>query len=302
MQICEAVTEKNPLVKSSIALGYFDGIHMGHRAVIQSAVKFAEQNQLQPAVFTFELPVQNTLKGKQLLSWGEKKRRLEHLGVEYCFKPPFCQIQQMEPKQFVQEYLKEVCGARAVFCGENFTFGKEKSGSITQLRELCDANGIYLQVVPMAQAEGQTVSSSRIRSLLLEGDVETANRLLKEPYCIDFPVQHGAGNGNVWGFPTINQIFPQGALIPKEGVYITCAELPDGTRLAGATGLGTRPTVSGKGVTCETFFPNYHGDLYGQTVRLEFCKYLKPVVKFDSIDRLKEYVFDAAQAALDYFR
>lgn len=302
MQICESVNQKNPLVKSSIALGYFDGIHKGHRAVIQNAVNFAEQNQMQPAVFTFELPAQNSLKGKQLLSWDEKQKRLEHLGVKYCYKPLFAQIQQMTPRQFVEEYLKETCGAKAVFCGENFTFGKEKSGNIALLKELCLQNNIHLQVVPMAQVKGQPVSSTRIRSLLLDGDIETANLLLEEPYCIDYPVQHGAGNGNVWGFPTINQIFPKEALIPKQGVYITSAQLQDGTRLAGATGLGTRPTVGGEGVTCETFFPNYHGDLYGQTVRVEFFKYLKPVVKFESIDQLKEYVFDAAQAALDYFK
>lgn len=286
----------------SIALGYFDGVHIGHRDVISAAVSYANQNNCLPAVFTFALPPQSKVKGSRILSEQEKLRRLQQLGIVRCFEPPFEDIRQMTPQQFVQQYLKEHCGAQAVFCGENFTFGKDKAGTIEVLKTLCAECGIHLQVVPISWQGGAPVSSTRIRGLLEQGDIPAANTLLAQRYCVDSVIQHGAGNGKVWGFPTINQVFAPGMLIPKHGVYITQVQLQDGTRLPGATGLGTRPTVSGEGVTCETFLPGYEGDLYGQTVRVEFCKYLKPTVKFDSVDELKEYVFSAAQAALDYFK
>lgn len=285
----------------SIALGYFDGVHLGHRTVIRQAVEYSAKNNLTSAVFTFDLPANHPLKGGRLLSETEKHRRLEQLGVQCCFEPPFSEIQEMTPQEFVRSFLKEHCHAKAVFCGENFAFGKHKAGNISVLRQLCEENGMILQVVSMEWQQGQPISSTRIRKLLQEGDVETANLLLGQRYCVDSVVQHGAGNGKVWGFPTINQLFADGMLIPKHGVYITQVLLQDGTKLAGATGLGTRPTVSGQGVTCETFLPDYQGDLYGQTVRVEFCKYLKPTVKFDTVEQLKEYVFDAAKAALAYF-
>ncbi len=301
MQLDSTIAAQNTQ-PCSVALGYFDGVHVGHREVIKAAVSYAEKNHCLPAVFTFALSPQNSLKGSRILSEQEKLRRLQQLGIARCFEPSFEDIRQMTPQQFVQRYLKQHCNAKAVFCGENFTFGKDKSGTIELLHTLCSENDIHLQVVPISWQGGEPVSSTRIRKLLEQGDIPTVNALLAQRYCVDSTIQHGAGNGKVWGFPTINQVFASGMLIPKHGVYITEVELQDGTRLPGATGLGTRPTVSGEGVTCETFLPGYEGDLYGQTVRVEFCEYLKPTVKFDSVEELKEYVFSAAQAALDYFR
>lgn len=301
MQIQNATNREIPVQECGIALGYFDGVHQGHRQVISKAVEWALKHQKQAAVFTFELSDDHPLKGKRVLSFEEKCNRIGQLGVQKIFSPSFDKIQEMTPEQFVGEYLKNTCGAKAVFCGKNFTFGKEKAGDTALLQTLCDENDIFLQVLPLAWQEGETISSTRIRQLLLNGDMEQANQLLGQRYSIDYAVQRGEGNGTLWGFPTINQVFPNGTLIPKQGVYITKVKLQDGSYLPGATGLGTRPTIGGKGITCETFLPGFTGDLYDQKIRVEFCKYLKPTIKFDSIEKLKEYVMDAAQATLEYF-
>ena len=291
----------NSAQECSVALGYFDGVHMGHRKVIFQAVQWAKQHHLSSAVFTFDLPQDSTLKGQRILSVTEKKRRMFEMGVEKYISPAFQQIQEMSPKAFVTEYLKNQCHAKAVFCGENFTFGKGKAGNTALLQQLCKENEIVVEIVPLAWENGQAISSTRIRQLLQDGQMEHANQLLGQPYCVDYPVEHGKGNGKVWGFPTINQLFPKGSLIPKQGVYVTRVQLQDGSWHAGATGLGNRPTVSGEGITCETFLPEYQGDLYGQQVRVEFCRYLKPTVKFNSVEELKQYVFDAADVAVKEF-
>ena len=286
----------------ALALGYFDGLHQGHRAVIAAAKAWAEANGAQPAVFTFALPAESRIKGRRLLSTREKHRRTAEIGVAHYFAPPFEEIRDQSPQQFVDHILAGCCGARAVFCGEDFTFGKDRAGNVPLLRRLCAERGIRVEVVPYACYEGQRVSSTRIRAALEEGQVELANAMLGEDYCLDGAVHHGTGRGHVWGFPTVNQLFAPGQMIPRQGVYITRVELADGSFWPGATGLGSRPTVGGEGITCETFLPGFTGDIYGDEIRVWFCHYLKPTVRFDSVDQLKEYVFSAARSAEDYFR
>lgn len=288
---------------SAVALGYFDGVHLGHRAVLSEAVSCARSRGLTAAAFTFSLPVSGGFKGRRILTGEEKRRRIASLGVELYLCPPFEQFRVLSPRQFVDEVLQRDLGARAVFCGDNFTFGKDKAGNVEVLRWLCAERSIEVNVVPMAQYQGQTVSSTRIRACLSQGEMEPVNDMLGQPYSLRRSVQRGQGLGHTLGFPTINLTYPEGLLIPRSGVYVTQVTLSDGTRHPGATGLGSRPTVSDEDkITCETFLPGFSGDIYGDEVTVSFYKYLWPTEKFESVNDLAAMVRRAARASLDYFQ
>lgn len=286
---------------TAVAMGYFDGIHLGHRAVIDGAVQWAKAHGAEPAVFTFKLPMENKMKGKRLLSTEDKHALVESLGVAYYLVPEFEQIKALSPEQFVRSIVDN-CHAKALFCGENFTFGARAAGTPELLRQLCEPLGVEVVVVPMAQFEGKTISSTRIRTALEGGDIPAANAMLGMPYAIRFAVQHGAGLGRTLGVPTINQIYPQGYQMPRSGIYITRTRI-DGVWYPSATGLGSRPTVNADEtkVTCETFIPGFSGDLYGTEPVVEFHAYLNPSKKFDTLDELRDCIQTAARRAQEYF-
>lgn len=286
---------------TAVAMGYFDGIHIGHRAVIDGAVQWAKAHDAEGAVFTFKLPMENKMKGKRLLSTEDKHALVESLGVAYYLVPDFEQIKALSPEQFVQSIVTN-CHAKALFCGENFTFGARAAGTPELLKQLCAPLGVEVIVVPMAQFEGKTVSSTRIRTALDGGDIPAANAMLGMPYAIRFEVQHGEGLGRTLGVPTINQIYPQGYQMPRSGIYIT-RTLIDGVWHPSATGLGSRPTVNDDAtkVTCETFIPGFSGDLYGSDPVVEFHAYLSPSKKFDTLDELRDCINTAARRAQEYF-
>lgn len=286
---------------SAVAMGFFDGIHIGHRAVINGAVEWASAHGAAPAVFTFRLPTENKMKGKRLLSTEDKHALIASLGVEHYLCPDFEEIKAMTPEQFVLGIIRD-CNARALFCGENFTFGARAAGTPELLRQLCAPLGVEVIVLPMAQFEEKPVSSTRIRTALEGGDIPAANAMLGMPYAIRFTVHHGAGLGRTLGVPTINQLYPQGFQLPRYGIYITRTRIGD-RWYPSATGLGTRPTVNSdeSKVTCETFIPGFTGDLYGTDPVVEFHAYLSPSKKFDTLDELRECIDHAAQRAQEYF-
>ena len=293
--------EVDPSKGTAVAMGFFDGIHIGHRAVIEGAVRWARAHGAAPAVFTFGLPTENKMKGKRLLSTADKHALIESLGVEHYLCPEFEQIKGMSPEQFVLGIVRD-CHAGALFCGENFTFGAKAAGNPALLKKLCAPLGVEVVVVPMAQFEEKPVSSTRIRTALEGGDIPAANAMLGMPYAIRFAVHHGAGLGRTLGVPTINQIYPNGFQMPRFGIYITRTKIGD-QWYPSATGLGTRPTVNADEtkVTCETFIPDFSGDLYGTDPVVEFHAYLSPSKKFETLDQLRDCINHAAQRAKEYF-
>ena len=255
---------------SAVALGYFDGVHLGHRRVLGAAVEYAAAHGLTPAAFTFSLPGGQSLKGGRILSAGQKHARVAALGITAYMEPPFESFRSLSPEDFVNKILVECFAAKAVFCGDNFTFGARAAGNVERLRELCAPLGIGM---------------------------------LGAPYCIDWPVRHGKGIGtSKLGKPTINQNYPADALQPCTGVYLTRIWL-DGRWWPSATGIGRRPTVDAANapVTCETYVPGYHGDTYGQTPVLEFHHYLCAVRKFGTLQELADLIETAAQQSIAYF-
>ena len=288
---------------SAVALGYFDGVHLGHRRVLGAAADCARRRGLTAAAFTFSLPGSNKLKGGRILSAEQKHARIAALGLAEYMEPPFEEFRSLSPEDFVQKLLVDCFHAREVFCGDNFTFGARAAGNVETLRRLCGPLGIAVNIVEMAQYGGRTVSSTRIRAALEEGRIEDANAMLGVPYAIDWPVCRGKGIGTSrLGRPTINQNYPADALEPCCGVYLTRIWL-DGQWMPSATGIGRRPTVDAADapVTCETYVPGYAGNAYGTRPVLEFHRYLCPVRKFDSLQELADLITDAARRSEEYF-
>jgi len=290
---------------AAVALGYFDGVHLGHRAVLGAASRYAQSHGLAAAAFTFTLPGSQTLKGGRILSDTQKHDRMAKTGITRVLEPPFTAFCTLTPAGFVDEILVGCLGAKAVFCGDNFTFGARAAGNTALLAELCAGRGIQVEIVEMAQYCGAAVSSTRIRAALEEGRLEDANAMLGAPYAIDWPVTHGQGIGaSRLGTPTVNQNYPDGALRPCPGVYLTRIKVGERWYPA-ATGIGPRPTVTAgqahPQVTCESYLPDFSGDLYGQTPTLEFHRYLGPPRRFDSLEELSALIRDAAEQSKAYF-
>lgn len=285
--------------KTAVALGYFDGVHIGHKFLIDKMSEYALANNLDKAVFTFSKSITLGHKGKDILSKRQKLEVMQKMGIDLFYSPDFSVFSQLTPEEFVRDVLISSMGAKTVFCGENFLFGKNRAGNVAVLTEICSKYNVAVVIVPTVTLEGETVSSTCIREALSSGNIEKANAMLGRRYSIDFEVVHGKSLGKTLGTPTINQIYPDGMCTPQEGVYVTTVCL-DGIDYPCATGFGTRPTVSGMGQSCETFIQGFSGDLYGKNIKVEFFKYLFPPRKFKNVGELKNMILSAADMANEY--
>lgn len=281
---------QTPEGELAAALGSFDGLHLGHRQVIGNTLSVPG---LRPAVITFQQNPSVSLQKKPvpLLTTNEQKLALlEEMGVEVVYLLSFEQIRDMEPEDFV-EALYRVCRVRALSCGFNFRFGKNGRGDAGLLKELCREKGIELSVTPPVSVAGETVSSTRIRACLEQGDVQQAGQLLGRPFGYDFEVTHGRQLGRTWGTPTINQPFPAGYVLPRFGVYASLVEV-EGQKYHGVTNIGVKPTVGSDCALSETWIPEFSGDLYGKKVPVELLDFIRPERKFDSLEQLKNEILE----------
>ena len=298
MEICNQVSQFSRLPSTAVALGLFDGVHRGHQAVIRAAADCAPE--LMPAVFTFRFDTRAVVTKKQfgtLLRPELKAKKLEENGIRFMLEPPFSTIMKMEPESFIQGILFNFMHAKAVFCGEDFRFGKNAAGDTRLLRSACEKNSVRFEIVRPVLDDGVPVSSTRIRAALREGDVPLANRLLGSPYMTCGTVVHGRHMGHSLGFPTINQLFSPEDLIPRFGVYATIVEV-DGKEYVGATDIGVKPTVGdGYAPAAETFILGYDGDLYGRNIVIRYYAFLRGEKRFDSLEELTKTVLDNAKQA-----
>lgn len=285
MRLITDLTEYSKDRPLGIALGTFDGVHIGHRAVIDTAV--SDEDSV-PAVFTFAQSPAGLIGGTAvpaLCSREHKLRMLAQLGVELCFMPDFTAVRQLPPAGFVL-LLKDL-GVRRVYCGFNFRFGKDKTGSAAELSRLCSDNDMQATVVPPVVDGGLPVSSSRIRELLQNGQIKDANRLLTSPFTLDFQVSAGEHRGSaVFDAPTLNQKLPPGFIHPKYGVYASKTHI-DGLVYKSITNVGVHPTVGKQQPCAETNVFGFSGDLYGRRVLVELHDFLRPEQQFENIDALK---------------
>lgn len=283
-----------PLPKATVlALGNFDGVHVAHRALMQKAVELRERECRDAAVgvFCFRVPSSDYLFADppaHLCTLEEKLLRARDCGMEYAILADFSALRDLPPDAFCHDVLFRDAHCVGAVCGYNYRYGKGGKGT----PETLAASALFpLTVLPSVHAGGLPVSSTRIRELLLAGDAGTAAELLGSPYSLTAKVVHGNRIGSEIGFPTLNQHFPEGRLIPRHGVYESSCRLPDGRTYRGISNVGLRPTVSNEGsVNCETHLIDFSDELYGQTVTVSFLRYLREEKKFSDLDELREQI------------
>ena len=284
-----------------IALGFFDGVHLGHASLLNMAKKRASELGLTPSVMSFDRHPDTLVAGNQVLLINTLQDRQELLrrcfGVEDVILCHFDEAMMHMPWDvFVEDYLIRKLGAAHLVCGYDFRFGDKGAGNPVLLREKCDAMGIGLDVMPQVTLDGITVSSTHIRSLLEAGRMEDAARFLGHPHCLSGEVVHGRALGRTIGTPTANLLIPEQVLTPAFGVYATRVYLPDGTCKSAVTNVGVRPTVDdSQKITVEPWILDYQGDLYGQTIRVDFYHRIRGERKFDSLEALQQEILRNAE-------
>lgn len=291
-----------------IALGFFDGVHLGHGALLRRAVEAAREKNATPVVFTFDRPPKEVVTGKTvyLINSAAERRELARrlYGIEEVILAPFDeQMMKCTWDRFVTELLVKEHGAVHLVAGHDHRFGYKNEGTPELLKAKCAELGIGCDIIPAVEVEGITVSSTHIRKLLEAGEVEEAAKFLGHRHCLTQTVQHGFRLGRTIGVPTVNLAVPHHILTPAFGVYVTRVYLSDGRNFAGVTNVGTRPTVSDSdAVSVETFLLDFDGDLYDQEIRVEFCRRLRGEKKFDSLEDLRQEIQHNAQQTREYFQ
>ena len=289
-----------------IALGFFDGVHLGHGALLRTVARRAAELDALPCAFTFDQSPAAALTGRAvpLLTGVDDRTRLmqELYGIREVVVAPFEVMRQMDWQDFVGQYLQKELGAVHVVAGHDFHFGYRGEGSPQRLADKCARLGLGCDVIPKVELDGVTISSTHIRTLVEAGELEQAARFLGHPHMLSGTVVHGNEIGRTLGSPTANLPVPQGVIAPGFGVYATRVVLPDGARPA-VTNVGVRPTVSsaGRAVIVEPWILDYRGDLYGRDIRVEFHVRLRPERKFPSLQALRDAIGENAAQTRAYF-
>lgn len=284
-----------------VALGNFDGFHLGHQAVVGRAIERARAEGRPAIVATFDPHPKRFFKPHsthfRLTTLDQRQRLFAQAGADAMLVFPFdADLAGLSAHGFAQERLVERIGAGGVVTGADFTFGKGREGDVAALAELGRALGFSADMVPPVTLDGETVSSSSIREHLRAGRPRDAARLLTRPFAIEGAVEGGARLGRTLGYPTANMVLLN-YLRPAYGIYAVRARLGDGRQLEGVANLGIRPTIEPPLELLESFFFDFSGDLYGQKVEVSLIDYLRPEAKFDSLEALKVQMDqDAAQA------
>ena len=294
--------------KRVIALGFFDGVHKGHGALLRTVAQVADRLGAKPCAFTFDRSPTAAITGQAvpLLSSVEDRVWLmrRYYGIEEVIVAPFDGMQKMDWQDFVSEYLQKELGAVHVVARHDFHFGYMGKGNPQRLQEKCRELGMGCDIIQKVEQDGITISSTYIRTLIAQGEVERADQFLGHPHTLTNRVAHGKKIGTTTlGFPTVNLLIPQGVIVPAFGVYATRVWF-DGQCRCAVTNVGVRPTVEDNDghVTVEGFILDFDGDLYGHEIRMEFYKYLRPEQCFPSMDALAAEIRRNAQQTRDYFR
>lgn len=290
MQIFD--TLKQTKYYTSVALGFFDGVHLGHQDVIQTAVN-ASSDVCKATVLTFKDSPSFVLSGnkKTLLTTNEEKFELfEKLGVEYVFCIDFKEVCTMTAEDFVSEVLYDTLNAKFVIAGFNYHFGRGGNATADDLISMCRRLRMDSCKRMPVEYKGEAISSTRIRECILNGKIEDANAMLSYNFSITSKVTSGNHIGTTLSTPTINQPLQSGIVVPKFGVYASKVTIGDKVYL-GATNIGTHPTVGKCTPLCETHLLNFDsGDLYGQKVKTELLHFIRPEKKFESLNELKKQI------------
>ena len=292
--------------KRVIALGFFDGIHIGHAALLERTVQRSREIGAMPSVLSFDIHPDTLVFGKEVPLINSAAGRADLIrrlfGIENVIFIHFDRsVMQMPWQDFVQILIREMDAAWVVV-GHDFRFGWKGEGTAQRLMEYCGELGIGCDIIPAVTLEGRVVSSTYIRELIESGDMERANAFLGHPHTLVDTVHYGYRLGKQMGTPTINMRFPDGVLVPRHGVYAARAFLDDGSEHMAVTNVGVRPTVSGEDrVSVESFILDYSGNLYDRQVRIEFFHFIRPEMKFPSVEDLKAQILRDAESTRAFF-
>ena len=291
-----------------VALGFFDGVHLGHAALLRRTAEEAKRRGCTPAVFTFDRPPKEVVTGIPcpLINSPEDRRDLIYrlYGIREILMVPFDQEMMTTAwDDFVTGILVGRYHAVHLVAGHDHHFGHKNRGNPELLAEKCRQLGLGCDIIPKVEVAGVTVSSTYIRQLLELGQMERAAEFLGHPHTLTGQVRHGRGVGSSRLFPTANLVLPPHVLTPSFGVYVTRVHLPDGRSVPAVTNVGTRPTLhNGSDVTVEACLLDFEGDLYGRTIRLEFFRRLRDERRFDSLEELKAEIAANAETTRQYFK
>ena len=275
---------------SAITLGKFDGIHKGHQKLIKKVLE-KKSLGLKSVVFTFgQMPGTHFYgKGRTILTPEERRRHLEEMGIDYMVECPFIrELITMEPEQFVEKILVEQLHVKYIAIGPDFRFGHERRGDGHLLKKYAKIFGYEVEIFEKECLEDRVISSTYVRHMLENGEMEMVKKLLGYPYYISGTVIHGHAIGRTIGIPTINLVPYEEKILPPNGVYLTKTRI-DGKDYFGITNIGVKPTISGeeaKGV--ETHLFDFQGDLYDRELVVRFYEFERPERKFSSLEELKE--------------
>lgn len=289
--------------KRIFALGFFDGVHLGHQELLTQCARLAEQRNCEAAAITFDRHPQSLFLNTPPMLISTLPDRLELLkryGIEYIETFPVTKETMATPWQEFLELLVRR-GAAGFVCGRDFRFGHRGQGNSGNLQAFCEARGMPCIIVEEQALDGIRISSTYIRRQIEEGDMATAVRFLGHPYVLTGTVVPGKQLGRRLGIPTANLRLPEEAAVPKFGVY-ACRCIIDDEAYPAVTNVGTRPTVEGRGITVEPWILDYSGDLYGRDITLEFYRFLRREQKFPDLDALKTQIWEDAEMTREYLQ
>lgn len=279
------------LSSSAAALGFFDGLHPGHEAVIRAACQ-SEHTGVVLSIGSRQRAA------SRLLIDSDRDLLLERMGTDILVAPEFEDICSMTGEEFFNNVLQDKLRVRRVVCGYNFRFGRGASCGADDLAAMCAASGVECEIIPQITAGDEAVSARRLRSLLDEGNVSEYAAVLGRRYSYRLEVVTGHQLGRRLGFPTVNQNLPEYLHLPRYGVYASIVRTPDGVVRPAVTNIGVRPTVGSPVPLSETWIMDYDADLYGQWLRVELVDFIRPEQRFDNLEALKYAIrHNAGQAA-----
>lgn len=290
--------------KNILALGFFDGVHVGHAALLRECLALAELNNCRAGAVTFDNHPDGLVMGTApglINTLADRERLLRQFGMENVIVLPFDRkLRSMHWQDFIN-MLRQQYNAAGFVCGEDFHFGNRGEGTAEKLRRACAEIGIPCAVIPQQKIDGVAVSSTYIRNLMETGHMTQAVRFLGHPHMLTGRVVHGHQLGRRLGIPTANLMLPKELVVPKFGVY-ACIAVVDGKRHCAVTNIGTRPTVAGIGITVEPWILDYQGDLYDREITLEFYQFLRPEQKFSTLEALRQEIHRNAEEAREILK
>ena len=281
-------SELNQKQNLAIALGYFDGVHIGHRAVIKSAVDFAKKNNTKSAVITFSDHPYCYFKGvcpKYILTREEREKRIASLGIDYLYELNFEDFAHLTAKEYLNNILINYFHPISISTGWNHNFGKNKSGNVNFLEEQAKNYNYKYFKIPPQKINNEIISSTKIRKLLSEGNIEKANHMLGQNFSIEGEIVKGNQIGRTIGFRTANLVYPPELIELPYGVYAV-----DTTYGKGIANFGIRPTLNGSHTSLEAHILNFEKDIYGEIINVNFNKMIRTEKKFPSLDALKKQI------------